>query len=479
MEELNYPQLLLSHQLPFQETKWIRGLILDTKLGNILKPDSHKYVRLAYHGNTRMPNKERKASYVEGYFNRVDSFEEDHYVKVDTLFQFVDCELWSKLIDMKDGLYDDEISTADREFLDERTYEEMYGDVREAVDLCHRDGVIKDEVARAPELYVEKDPALIPRLTKMRADGKKLFLVTNSLWDYTNVVMKYLCEEKSESLPVVDDWTKLFDVIVTASAKPAYLLDKSLPLYRVMPDTCERKSSHGYLLENTDGLYEISRETPESFLEKGNVFQGGSSQHLTMLLGSPSPTSILYVGDHLYSDVLRSKKTLGWRTALVVPELKEEIASMKQTMSETGEKEGYGKSIEVLRKYRQDVGGKWADELTNELRGGVGAERKTEILELLTRIRESDEKVKFALKKLGGKHHSLFNARWGSLFKSGYQRSRFSYYVENYACVYLELASELGFCHRSRRFGSGIGGKDRMAHEVDGGEWEEEEQQKH
>ena len=34
---------------------------------------------------------------------------------------------------------------------------------------------------------------------------------------------------------------------------------------------------------------------------------------------------ILYVGDHLYSDVLRSKRTLGWRTALIVPELEREM----------------------------------------------------------------------------------------------------------------------------------------------------------
>ena len=26
---------------------------------------------------------------------------------------------------------------------------------------------------------------------------------------------------------------------------------------------------------------------------------------------------VLYVGDHIYGDILRSKKTLGWRTMLV------------------------------------------------------------------------------------------------------------------------------------------------------------------
>ncbi|VDL83440.1 unnamed protein product [Nippostrongylus brasiliensis] len=34
---------------------------------------------------------------------------------------------------------------------------------------------------------------------------------------------------------------------------------------------------------------------------------------------------ILYVGDHIFGDVLRSKKTGGWRTLLIVPELDREL----------------------------------------------------------------------------------------------------------------------------------------------------------
>uniref|UniRef100_A0A2K2BPV6 Uncharacterized protein n=1 Tax=Populus trichocarpa TaxID=3694 RepID=A0A2K2BPV6_POPTR len=33
----------------------------------------------------------------------------------------------------------------------------------------------------------------------------------------------------------------------------------------------------------------------------------------------------LYVGDHIYGDILRSKKVLGWRTMLIVPELEREV----------------------------------------------------------------------------------------------------------------------------------------------------------
>ena len=34
---------------------------------------------------------------------------------------------------------------------------------------------------------------------------------------------------------------------------------------------------------------------------------------------------VLYVGDHIYGDILRSKKQRGWRTFLVVPEMMQEL----------------------------------------------------------------------------------------------------------------------------------------------------------
>ena len=61
--------------------------------------------------------------------------------------------------------------------------------MRAAVDLCHRDGSLKREVAADPAKFVHPDPNLVPMLEMLRASGRKLFLATNSLWDYTNVVM--------------------------------------------------------------------------------------------------------------------------------------------------------------------------------------------------------------------------------------------------------------------------------------------------
>ena len=60
------------------------------------------------------------------------------------------------------------------------------------MDLCHRDGSLKQLVAVDPERYIHPDLRLGPTLEMLRSAGKKLFLATNSQWDYTSVVMNFL-----------------------------------------------------------------------------------------------------------------------------------------------------------------------------------------------------------------------------------------------------------------------------------------------
>jgi hypothetical protein len=40
-----------------------------------------------------------------------------------------------------------------------------------------------------------------------------------------------------------------------------------------------------------------------------------------------SPNSVLYVGDHIFADIIVSKKAQGWRNLLVIRELEEELRS--------------------------------------------------------------------------------------------------------------------------------------------------------
>lgn len=65
--------------------------------------------------------------------------------------------------------------------------------------------------------------------------------------------------------------------------------------------------------------------SPSYLKTTAKVFQGGTWGDLHRMLAVSSGDKILYVGDHTYADILRSKRTLGWRTCLIIPELEGEL----------------------------------------------------------------------------------------------------------------------------------------------------------
>jgi len=426
VDALGYPEEVLNFE--YDHTFWVRGLIIDTQRGNFLKIDRHKYVRLAYHGFEPISSVTRKHLY-NRMFNKVPSFTEKHFVNMDTLFQLVDAHLFASLIEMKDkGEY---------EFLDEKTYGEIYRQVRECVDLCHRDGVIKDEVARNPEKYIVPDPNLIPMLQSYRESGVKVFLLTNSYWEYTSVAMNFLYHQRKESPEVMvqNEWMDLFNIVIVGSCKPAYLTDSHLNLFRVRPED-------GSLL-NTDGLFEIEalgKDGAAKFLAQGKTFQGGNWQHLTAMLDVEAGEEIMYVGDHLYADVLRSKRTLGWRSCFIVPELAEEMRVFREQLP-------LRRKITELRKLRDELS-LHGDAVYRNAQDPDSPEVEAQLF----LVERDDAAVKDALTDLTERYHAAFHPVWGQMFHAGYQDSRFAYFVQNYACVYTSKATNLGLATTSRSY---------------------------
>ena len=68
---------------------------------------------------------------------------------------------------------------------------------------------------------------------------------------------------------------------------------------------------------------QLSIGTHTGNLEGSAVYSGGNSEIISKLMGAKG-RDVLYVGDHIFGDVLKSKKLRGWRTFLIVPELDEE-----------------------------------------------------------------------------------------------------------------------------------------------------------
>ena len=59
-------------------------------------------------------------------------------------------------------------------------------------------------------------------------------------------------------------------------------------------------------------------------LDEMAVYSGGNCEVLSKLIGARGK-DVLYVGDHIFGDVVKSKKIRGWRTFLIVPELNDEL----------------------------------------------------------------------------------------------------------------------------------------------------------
>ncbi|KAJ8529076.1 hypothetical protein K7X08_035911 [Anisodus acutangulus] len=66
------------------------------------------------------------------------------------------------------------------------------------------------------QLMLSQDTSIFPMLKMLRESGRATFLVTNRLWDYTNIVMNFLCGPKpSDGSNSSFDWLRYFDVVIT------------------------------------------------------------------------------------------------------------------------------------------------------------------------------------------------------------------------------------------------------------------------
>jgi hypothetical protein len=287
----------------------------------------------------------------------------------------------------------------------------------------HRDGSLKQVVRKDLADFFVRDAEVGPTLHKLRSGGKKLFLLTNSLLDYTDVV---LCHLLDGLLPEYPSWRNYFDYIVVGAQKPAFFSEK-LPFYQL--------DAEGRGLEVATSL------------ERGRIYLGGNLADFERLVGIGGE-DVLYVGDHIYGDILRSKKSSLWRTALIVQELEDELAYIDAHASEIhrlGE-------LEILRARLDDEVNQRKlalNHLEKKRDKGSPTEEERAALEHERRIQKAElDQVRRALKAANDEIEGLegglergMNRYWGLLFKEGNENSRFGEQVEGYADLYTSRVS--------------------------------------
>jgi 5'-nucleotidase len=103
------------------------------------------------------------------------------------------------------------------------------------------------------------------------------------------------------------NWRSYFDYILVDARKPLFF-EEGTSMKEIEIETGATKfgSHSGPLREN-------------------KVYSGGNCDVFSKLIGSRGK-DVLYVGDHIFGDIIKSKKERAWRTFLIVPELSQEMA---------------------------------------------------------------------------------------------------------------------------------------------------------
>ena len=413
----------------------MRGLIVDKLEGNLLKLDRHGYVGRAFHGHRRMSGSERTTMYSAQRIGQ----DPERFAWADTLFALPEITVFAKIVDLIDGAPDSFVQHG------APTYERAWHDVRAAIDLAHQDDSIKREIKARPGEYLEDDPELAITLHKLRSSGKKLFLLTNSYYPYSKVLMSHLLDRR---LPEYESWQSFFDWVIVGSKKPSFF-DAGQQFLGIDPASGE-----------------LTGEAVDVPL-RGKVYQGGAREGLQDALAMPGD-SVLYVGDHIYGDIVKSKKSSSWRTALVLSDLEHDLAVRDRYRSALEEVE----SLTRLRNQLSEQSGdqrnllRQIDKLEpsdiNEVVGdGVLAERECEALlekgvqaarRRHDRLKRHHERVYERLKEVRKEVGKAFNPYWGSVFAERYDTSLFGAQVENYACIYTSRVSNFRYVSPARKF---------------------------
>jgi len=411
--------------LTFNPELVTRGLIIDKECGNLLKVDRFGYVRRGMHGTRHLSKREL----LEEYGRLSVDLRDSRWTFLNTLFSVSEGVLYAQLIDRLDS--GQLLAECKPPFEPSRcsTYEQLFSAVSRALFKAHVQGSLKQEIMEDPMRFVNCDPAFPRVLLDQRNAGKKLCLITNSDWIYTNKLMSTTYDL---FLPEGMVWKDLFDLIIVSAMKPDFFSESRRPLYEMV---------------TPDGLLR------EHFrFEVGKAYAGGNAQLVEKCFDVSGP-QVLYVGDHIFTDVNIAKRGMRWRTCVILQELELEIAGIWQGRE-------VGRKLDEMRRHKEQLA-TVCNYMLNELRRfdagspttiisddatseGTPSSKRMHVVAAIARlqsaVQEKDDKIQ-ELMRLSGAH---VNVHWGYMSRAGFaDKSHLMRQIEKYADIYTSRVSNL------------------------------------
>ncbi len=392
-----------------------KGLIVDIELGNVLKTDRYGHVLHAYHGPRKLSAKEKREAY--GDADVIPHVTEGmRFLQMDSAFAKPETCIYSGLAP--------KVSSGE--------YRKLWKSIRHHTDMVHRDGSLKSVITANPHDYIHVDLHTEHLLRYLKRIGKKVFLLTNSEWEYTCAMMNPTLGR----LTGADDlsWLGLFDQVIALARKPGY-------------------------------FKRINPAVPSEPGVEPHVWHSGNILELEDRLDVRGP-NVMYVGDHIYADLISSKRNTYWRTMLVVPELEEELTvqsalpGMVQQLKETDERRTtterevmHWKAVESALDQLRDEG--HAD-LLARLKDECHSSR-VQAMQALNQFIRQRERLRSRLSQATNQH-------WGSLFRAGNELTYYGRQLEDFACTYTSKATNLCFYAPNHYFRSAM---DYLPHELE------------
>lgn len=406
VRERGYPSEILG--IEARHNFALRGLVVDTWKGNVLKIDAHRYVGKGYHGFKELSDDARKA-YRDETIRLNDN---SRYALIDTLFALPEVTLYAALVDY--------LETTEPNV--EHDWRKLYADIRFCIDLAHRDGGIKTEIMANMGDYIHgHDTQLAQTLHKMRSSGKQLFLITNSFSVYSHHVMTHLLEGVLDQYP---HWQSYFDIIVTGARKPTFFTERA-PFMVVDEHGAVHGDEHATLSRNV-------------------IYQGGNLLDFERMAGI-SGEKIVYVGDHIHGDIVRSKKSSAWRTVMIVEELELELSRAQILREDVMRIDAT--DAEIFRtaeqlSFKQHMLHQLEAAFEKDADPQLAEVRKTLLLER-DQLKRRRRELLVELENLEHELAKAFNPYWGLIFREGNENTLFGAQVEDYACLYTSHVSNL------------------------------------
>ena len=397
LKDLGWP---VDH-LEFDPDMAMQGLIIDMEEGNVLKANLFGYVKRAYHGTRPLAYTEQK----ERYRGVLIDLDDVRWRFMNTQFSISETCMYMQLVELLDeGKLPHNIG-----------YDSLYRWVRKTLDEAHLEGLLKKEIINNPDRFVKLDPNMPLTLLDQKESGKKVLLITNSEWSYAAPMLTYAFDR---FLPGTMTWRDLFDFSIVGSRKPAFFSSRS-PAFEVV---------------NDEGLLREHRGP----LQQGGVYVGANASLVEESLKLKGE-QILYVGDHIYSDVRVSKTLHRWRTGLIIRELEREIevlrnfepmqAKLSALMFQKEQMEAEYSEMRLERQRKANNYGPQTDRAVSEY--------DRQMAHLRQRMIAVDEEIT----PYAAMASTLHNPTWGLLMRAGNEKSHFAQQVERSADIYTSRVS--------------------------------------